>query len=101
VHAPCLRLTMGYSSRWRVCSKLLTLAANQYRAVGLSSLMKPSAIEPGTSLPGAECRPNISSGHYPPRDEAECHAYEKPDHLLWHNEFLLLEFQPLTWPCLS
>jgi hypothetical protein len=42
VQALRLRLTMGYFSRWRrVCSKLLTLAAIQYREVGLSSLMKP------------------------------------------------------------
>src|SRR5215468_11871021 len=40
-------------------------------------------------FPEAEFRPDISSGDYPPRDEAECDAHEKPDHLLWHDECLL------------
>jgi hypothetical protein len=35
----------------------------------------------------------------PPHDETECDAHEKPE--LWHDKSLLLEFQSLTWPCLS
>src|SRR6516164_8999474 len=49
-----------------------------------------------SALLEAEFRPDISSGHSPPRDEAECDTHEKPNHLLWHDELLLLEFQPLT-----
>src|SRR5215510_6185261 len=40
-------------------------------------------------FPEAEFRPDISSGDDSPRDEAECDAHEKPDHLLWHDECLL------------
>src|SRR5215470_14080503 len=40
-------------------------------------------------FPEAEFRPYVSSSYYPPRDQAECDAHEKPDHLLWHDECLL------------
>jgi len=52
-------------------------------------------------LPEAEFRPDISSGDYPPCDEAECDAYEKPDHLLWHDEYLLFRIPAFTWWCRS
>src|SRR6516164_9317891 len=39
-------------------------------------------------FPEAKFRPDISSGDYPPGDQAECDAHEKPDHLLWHDECL-------------
>src|SRR5215472_5048273 len=43
---------------------------------------RPQRLGP---FPEAEFRPEVSSGNDPPRDETEGDAYEKPDHLLWHD----------------